>query len=99
MKKMFYTIAILLLPSLNFSPMFEYGEGDDLQEPEKGKVIMLCEEMGDTIDLKERNYYRLFQNTTNFQHAVILKLEEEDLRRDHLAKDIRYFIQVSQKKE
>ena len=86
MEKMFYTIAILLLPTLNIAPMVEYCEGEGLQEPEKGKLIILCEEVGDTIDLKERNYYRLFLSTTNFQYAVIYELKEEDLNRIYLAK-------------
>ena len=87
MKKILYTIAILLLPNLSFAPILEYyKEGEGLQEPEKGKIIILCKEVGDTIDLQERNYYRLFLRTTNFQYAVIYELKEEDLNRIYLAK-------------
>ena len=60
MKKMFNTIAMVLLPTLSFAPIVEYEEAEGLQEPEKGKLIILCEEVGDTLDLDERNHYRLF---------------------------------------
>jgi hypothetical protein len=41
------------------------------------RVIVLDEKIGDTLDLKERNYYRLFGRTKNFQSAVFLKLTRE----------------------
>jgi hypothetical protein len=59
---------------------------EDLQ-PKTGMVICLGEEVGDTIDLKERNHYRLFLTSKNFHSAVILQLTGKE----------HYVVQITQK--
>lgn len=67
-------VALLLIWTLAISPVMEAMAQEGLpQEPEAGKVIVLSEKVGEIIDLEERNYYRLFLFSKNFQSAVILQ--------------------------
>jgi hypothetical protein len=48
-------------------------------QPQTGPVVVhLSDAVGDTIDLAERDSFRLFPNTAGFQHAVILALPGPD---------------------
>lgn len=67
-------VALLLITTLALSPLIEaMAQERLLQETEPGKVIVLSEKVGETIDLKERDYYGLFLSSKNFQSAVILQ--------------------------
>lgn len=86
MKTIWIIIAILLIPALTLMGKREAMVPEDLQ-PKTGMVICLGEEVGDTIDLKERNHYRLFLTSKNFHSAVILQLTGKE----------HYVVQITQK--
>jgi hypothetical protein len=77
MKSMRKAMAFSLKLTLAFSPVLEaVAQGGSLQEAGTGKVIVISEKVGETIDLNERNHYRLFLFSQNFQSAVILQLPD-----------------------
>jgi hypothetical protein len=49
------------------------------QEP---TVIRVSDAVGDTIDLAERNNFRLFPNTAGFQHATIIEIPRPEILAD-----------------
>ena len=49
------------------------------QEP---TVIRVSDAVGDTIDLAERDSFRLFPNTNGFQHATIIELPRPEILAD-----------------
>lgn len=46
------------------------------QESESRKAIIISEKVGETIDLKERNQYRLFLFMENFKSAVVVQMSD-----------------------
>ena len=73
-------VTLLLIGTLAIWPVMEAMAQEGLpQEPESGKVIVLSEKVGEIIDLKERDYYKLPIGSTNFRSAIILQLPDSSL--------------------
>lgn len=77
MKSLKVAIVFLLIESLSISTVFEaLGQQELPQEAGAGKVIVISEKVGETIDEKERDRYCLFPASHNFQSAMILQLPD-----------------------
>ncbi|MCK4357941.1 MAG: hypothetical protein KAW92_04235, partial [Candidatus Cloacimonetes bacterium] len=73
-------ITLLLIWSLAILPMLEAMNQEQLSpEPEAGKVIILSDKVGEIIDQRERDYYKLPLGSKNFRSAVILQLPDSSL--------------------
>jgi len=80
MKPIKRAVAFLLTGSITVSAVLAaMTQGGILQEPENAKVVVISDRVGETIDLKERNYYHLFPLTKNFQSAVFLRQPDSTL--------------------
>jgi hypothetical protein len=79
MKNMSKKVTLLLAVTLGLTPVLKALVLELLQETETGRVIVLSEKVGETIDLAERNYYRLPLVSSNFLSAVILQFADSSL--------------------
>ena len=77
MRSLKVAIVFLLIESLSVSAVFEALAQRELpQETGAGKVIVISEKVGETIDREERSRYRLFPGSLNFLSAIILQLPD-----------------------
>jgi len=64
MKKYFFLLFLIFASIHGFS------------QDTTGTVLMLNDKMGPTIDLEERNSYRLFMGTSDFESAVLFQMPD-----------------------